>query len=137
VPLDPVVLALVFAGGCAGGLARYGLGKLLPGTDGGWPWGVLTANTTGAFLLAGLLVTTGALSPAVVWLRPALGTGFCGAFTTMAAVAVFVDEQAVADLPTAAGFLAASMLAGLAAALLGVAAARGLLQVLPPPRGSR
>jgi fluoride exporter len=121
------VLGQVFAGGCAGGLARYGLGLLLPDADGGWPWGVLTANTLGAFLLALLLVTTARLAPGSGWLRPTLGTGFCGAFTTMAAVAVFVDETVVDDVATATGFLAASMLAGLGAALLGIAVARALV----------
>ncbi len=134
VTLRPVVLLLVLAGGAAGGTARYGLTLLLPGDAGPWPWAVLVANTGGAFLLAVLLTAGLARAPTDGWLRPALGTGVCGAFTTMSAVAVVAaDAAGGADALTAAGFLAANAAGGLLAAATGVLLARLVL----PPGGSR
>lgn len=46
-----------------------------------FPWGTLTVNVTGSFLLG---VLTGAVSTGALpdWLPPLVGTGFCGALTT-------------------------------------------------------
>lgn len=133
------VSGLVFVGGFAGGLARHGLTLVLPGA-GGWPWGAFAANTVGAFLLAVLVVLVVELFDSPWWTRPALGTGFCGAFTTMSAVVVTVDTLAMQQRPgTAAAFLAASMLAGLAAATLGLLAGRVIVGLRPggPATGGR
>jgi fluoride exporter len=120
----PSLLALVFAGGCVGGLARHGLSVALP-VSGGWPWGTLVANTLGAFLLAALLVLLLERWAAPGWVRPAVGTGVLGSFTTMSAVVVTVDTLAAdRQVAAAAGFLAVSMVAGLAAAVAGVVLAR-------------
>lgn len=120
----PGILAAVFAGGCAGGLARYAVTLALP-PSGGWPWGVLVANTAGAFLLALLLVLLLERWSAPPWVRPAFGTGLLGSFTTMSSVVVTVDVLVVdGRLATAAGILAVSLLAGLVAAGLGFALGR-------------
>lgn len=123
----PSTLPAVFLGGCLGGLARHALTEALPGEP-GWPAGIVLANAFGAFLLAMLLVLLLAREPARSWLRPALGTGFCGAFTTMSAVALSTDES-VRDgrLGAALGFLGTSLVTGLGAAALGVLLARALL----------
>lgn len=127
VTVRPHLLAAIFVGGCAGGLARYGLTLALP-PSGGWPWGILVANTAGAFLLAALLVLLLELWTAPPWVRPALGTGLLGAFTTMSSVVVTVDVLVVdARLATAAGFLTASMVTGLVAAGLGLALGRAVV----------
>ena len=113
----PVVLA-VLAGGCAGGLARHGLTLALP-AGGTWPWGVVVANTAGAFLLAVLLVRLRSHGPA--WLLPAVGTGLLGAFTTMSGVAAAAVVAADDGEP-----LAALLLVGLSAVVGLAAAAAGL-----------
>lgn len=95
------VLLAVFVGGCAGGALREAVATGLGAT--------LVVNLSGALLL-GLLVVTVPHH----W-RPLLGTGFCGALTTFGSVMVAaVDDGEV-------GYLAASLVGGVAAAALGIA----------------
>jgi CrcB protein len=83
-------LALVFAGGFFGALARYFLGApllvrvlpMLPGMRTGFPYDILAVNLSGALamgLLYGLFEYGAAIPPDI---RLALGTGFLGAYTT-------------------------------------------------------
>ncbi len=76
---------LVGVGGLTGSLARYWLtGLLAPWTlQTGFPLGTLLVNTSGSFAIGVILAAVmgrGWLSPD---LAAALGTGFCGGFTTM------------------------------------------------------
>ena len=80
-PADPRVLTAVFAGGCAGALARAGVAELLPVEAGRWPWATLVVNVLGSFAL-GLL----AARPGGTLRMPLLGAGFCGALTTFSAL---------------------------------------------------
>jgi CrcB protein len=118
----------VFAGGCAGGLARYGLMEALPAATTDWPWAVLLANTAGAFVLGLLLVLVLEVWSGSTLLRPFLGTGFCGGFTTMSAVVVTTDRWlADGDAARAVGYLTATVVAGLLAAFGGLLVARGIV----------
>lgn len=123
----PGVLLAVFVGGFAGGLARYAVTLAWPASPGGFPWATFAINTSGAFALAALLVLVIEVLPPSTYLRPGLGTGFLGAFTTFSAVASAVDQLArQGRLATAALYLGASTLAGLAAASLGLVLARSV-----------
>lgn len=118
------MLAAVFVGGCAGGLARYAVTSAFP-AGGGFPWATLWVNLAGAFLLALLLVLTLEVLPPSTYLRPLLGTGFCGAFTTFSAITVSTSEL-VRDgrAGLGAGYLGASLLGGVAAGAVGLVAGR-------------
>ncbi len=73
---------LIALGGAAGALARYTLARQVHQRVGsGFPWGTLTVNVLGAFLL-GLVVTGLAASPLQIPLSALLATGFLGDFTT-------------------------------------------------------
>jgi CrcB protein len=73
----------VVLGACAGAPARYLVDVTLQGRSRRtFPWGILTVNVVGAFLL-GLLVGLDVGENVMA----ALGTGFCGAFTTYSAFA--------------------------------------------------
>jgi CrcB protein len=80
-------------------------------------WNTVAINVIGSFLL-GLLVTLGdALSSDV---RLVLGVGFLGGFTTFSTFTVqVVIETDAGHAGTAAAYLLASIVAGLAAAVLG------------------
>lgn len=120
-------MAAVAAGGFFGGLVRYLVGLALPTATGGYPWATLIVNTAGAFILALLLILVLEVLPPTTYLRPVLGTGFCGALTTFSSVATGADQLvAHGHAATAAGYVALSLLAGLAAASLGIVLGRAL-----------
>jgi fluoride exporter len=119
-----VVLA-VFVGGFFGGLARYGLGEAFPTSSNSFPWTTFGINLGGAFLLALLLVLVLEVLPPTRFVRPALGTGFLGAFTTFSSLAVSTDQLAAhGHSAIAVAYAAASLFGGLACAALGLVAGR-------------
>jgi len=121
-----VVLA-VAAGGVVGGCARYGLDLLVPTKTAGFPWPTFAANVAGAFCLALLLVLVLEVWPPTRYARPFLAVGLLGSFTTFSTWMVELDQLIAGGAPlVAGGYLAASVLAGLAAASLGLVIGRGV-----------
>lgn len=121
----PLELALVFAGGVVGVLARELLILAIPDA-GGVPLAVLLANVVGSFVLGVLLealAASGDESAPRRALRLFFGTGLLGGFTTYSALAqsvvLMLDGSA---LPLALGYGFGSLVAGALAAWLGVAA---------------
>ena len=130
------VVAVVLAGGCLGGLARYLVTTAWP-TDGGVPWSTLAVNVSGAFVLAVMLVLATEVTSSR-YLRALVGTGFCGAFTTFSSVVVSVDLLAAHHrVGAAAGYLTLSVLGGLGAAALGLVLARAVVGFGPRRRSVR
>jgi fluoride exporter len=126
IPLSHV--AVVFAGGVLGGLARYGISQASPAATAGFPTAILVINTSGAFLL-GVLVTVIALRAAPHYLRPFLGAGFCGGYTTFSSIVTASDLLlAHGHAGVALGYLAASLVAGLAAVYSAMALTRRALR---------
>jgi CrcB protein len=112
----------VAVGGVAGVLARYGIARLTLHTE-ALIWTTVGINVVGSFLL-GLLV-------AEDWfgrdLREGIGIGFLGGFTTFSTFsAQIVLEVDGGRAGTAAGYLAASVIGGVAAATLGYMLGRSL-----------
>ncbi len=100
-------LIAVFAGGCAGALARVALAETWTHDAGGWPWATLVANVLGAFVL-GLLAARERDSPL-------LGAGFCGALTTFSTLQLELIDMPVA---LAAAYASATLAAGYGAVLV-------------------
>ena len=120
------VLLTIFVGGCLGGWARYGITSAWPTKIDRFPWATLTVNSTGAFILT-LVIVAAADIVSSRYLRPLLGTGFCGAFTTFSSIVVTTDLLFAHDHPaTAVTYLAASIVAGLAAASIGLVLGRAV-----------
>jgi len=79
---DPWLLAAVATGGALGALLRFGVGAgLLHHSAAGFPWGTLSANVLGSFLL-GFLARGLELREAGPRLRAFASVGLCGGFTT-------------------------------------------------------
>ncbi|MGW8767169.1 fluoride efflux transporter CrcB [Streptomyces sp. NPDC055815] len=124
------VVAVIAAGGALGAAARYGASLAWPTPDGAFPWTVLTVNASGCAVLGVLMVllteTTTAPHPL---LRPFLGTGFCGGFTTFSTYSLDTQRLLSAGDPTRGLlYLGGTLLTALAAVWAGVAAARVLVR---------
>jgi CrcB protein len=120
-------VAAVAVGGFAGGALRYAVGLRLPSGAASFPWAVFGVNTAGAGILALLLVLVLEVLPPGTYLRPLVGTGFCGALTTFGSVAVAADQLVAAGRAALAlGYVAASLGAGLCAVVGAVAGVRAL-----------
>ncbi|GII82389.1 putative fluoride ion transporter CrcB 1 [Sphaerisporangium siamense] len=81
-------LGVIAAGGVTGTLARYGLGVAFPQPAGAFPWTTLTINTAGSLLIGVLMVAITELWTAPGWVRPLLGVGVLGGFTTFSTFVV-------------------------------------------------
>jgi CrcB protein len=112
-PFLGAAVVAVAAGGVLGSLARYGIGELWPNPPGTFPWAVLAINATGSFLLGALLVLISDRASNLVLLRPFLGTGVLGGFTTFSTFATGAHQLLRLGHPVpAAGYLV--LTAGLA-----------------------
>lgn len=137
--LRPGYVGLVFLGGTAGTLARFGLAEVLP-APGGLPLGILLINVGGAFALGLLLEALARRGPdggPRRALRLLLGTGFLGGFTTYSALAVdavllVTDGRAIEGV----GYVALSVLLGLVATAAGIAIGYRRRPGSEPPPGS-
>jgi CrcB protein len=106
-------LAVIAAGGVVGSLARYGLAEAWTHQPGGFPWATFVTNVVGCFLIGVLLARITPKSHPL--LRPFLGTGVLGGFTTFSTFAVDTDRllpgHAIVALVYFFGTLAAALVA--------------------------
>ncbi|MCK7624007.1 CrcB family protein [Streptomyces sp. RS10V-4] len=122
------VIGAVAAGGALGATARYGAGLLWSTPAGTFPWTTLLVNVAGCAAMGVLMVLITEAWTAHRLLRPFLGTGILGGFTTFSTYAVDIARLVDADrLPLAAAYLAGTLLAALAAVALAASATRALL----------
>ncbi|MCY3996476.1 MAG: fluoride efflux transporter CrcB [Rhodobacter sp.] len=119
-------LLQVALGGALGAVGRYLVSvTALRLGGGGFPWGTLTVNVTGSFLMGVLVVALGQLNG--MKLSPFLITGVLGGFTTFSAFsldAMTLYERGQAGL--AAAYVLASVSLSLVGIVSGLAAARAL-----------
>jgi CrcB protein len=121
---DPRVIAAVAVGGVIGTVARAMLEDRFP-VGGGFPWTTLIINVAGAAILAWVVVRVGERLPPSTYLRPLLGTGFCGALTTFSTMQVEAVRLAHrGHAVTGAVYLVASLGAGILATAYVLRAAR-------------
>jgi fluoride exporter len=131
------VVGAVAAGGALGATARYGAALLWPTPEGAFPWTTFTVNASGCALLGVLMVLltetpveperpVEAVAPHPL-LRPFLGTGVCGGFTTFSTYGLETQRLLSAGDPTRGLlYLGATVLTALAAVGAGVAATRAV-----------
>jgi CrcB protein len=107
-------------GGLLGVLGRYGISRLTLHHH-GLLWSTVAINIAGSFLL-GMLVAAGWFSRDV---REGIGVGLLGGFTTFSTFSVqIVLETDAGETGTAALYLTASVIGGIAAAAAGYAIGR-------------
>lgn len=119
------LLAVIALGGMLGSLARWSLTLVLPPAPGRFPWATFTANVSGCLLMGALMVVVLELARPGRYLRPFLGVGVLGGYTTFSTF--MLDLHGLADgghALTAAAYVAGSLAAGLGAIRVGALAAR-------------
>jgi CrcB protein len=126
--LRPGILAAIAAGGALGGAARYGIEQALPAARDAFPWATFAINVSGSLALAVLLVFVLEIWPPTRYVRPFAAIGFLGAYTTFSTWMVETAELVAHGRPgLAVGYLAGSLVAGLAAVSLGLVLGRAVL----------
>ncbi|MEC4018142.1 fluoride efflux transporter FluC [Streptomyces sp. H27-D2] len=113
------VLAVIAAGGALGASARYGVSLAWPVRGGAFPWGTFGVNVAGCALIGVLMVLVSERGSAHPLVRPFLGTGVLGGFTTFSTYAVDISkllarEEAGGAL-TAVAYLAGTLVVALGA----------------------
>jgi CrcB protein len=124
------ILLFVAAGGSLGAAARYGIGQALPHTSRQFPWATFLINVTGCFAVGMLMVFVLEVWPSSRYLRPFLGVGVLGGYTTFSTYALETRNLLVAGQQDLAGlYLLGSLAAGLTAVSLGIVSGRLTLLV--------
>lgn len=119
------VLGVIAAGGSLGALARYALATAWPHQPGHFPWATFATNVSGCFLIGVLMVLITEVRPAHRLVRPFLGVGVLGGYTTFSSYAGDVQQLVAAGAArTALVYLASTMVAALLAVQAGCAVAR-------------
>ena len=124
-PHRVTVLAAIAVGGIVGAEARYGLGVAVPHEPGQWPWATLIVNVSGCVLIGVLMVVLLELTHPHPLMRPLLGVGVLGGYTTFSTYTV--DTLALLQnghLVAAAGYFLLTPILALAAVSLGTTLTR-------------
>lgn len=104
--------------------ARYGVAEAFPVLPATFPTTTLAVNLVGAFALGLLLEYLLRRDLVEGWVRPAVGIGLLGAFTTFSTFAVEVAALLRdGDAALAVGYVGASVVGGIGACLGGLALA--------------
>ncbi|MET9649043.1 CrcB family protein [Streptomyces sp. NPDC006460] len=122
-------VGVVAAGGALGAAARYGAALVWPTPAGAFPWTTFGVNTLGCAAIGALVVLlteTGTAPHPLV--RPFLGTGILGGFTTFSTYALDTQRLLGAgDTARGLAYMGATVAAALAAVWAATAATRGVL----------
>lgn len=127
---SPLFIASIALGGAIGAVARHSVSVMMGSIMGsGFPWGTLTVNIVGSFLMGALLEISAlklSLSPEM---RALLVTGFLGAFTTFSTFSLDVATlYERGNLGLTALYIIVSVVVGISALFGAIALVRGILQ---------
>lgn len=122
------ILAVIAAGGAIGSLARWGLSQALPHPATAFPWATFDANVSGCFGLGVLMVFVTEVWPPSRYVRPFLGVGVLGGYTTFSTY--MLDTRALLlsrHAGLAGAYVVASLVGGMLAVWAGIAGVRLLV----------
>ena len=124
---DPAVLGVISFGGILGAEARYAVSVWEPHGPAQPAVGTWLVNTSGCFLIGVLMVVVAELTSPHRLVRPFLGVGVLGGYTTFSTAMVEVQQLALdGRAGLALGYLLGTFLAALVAVSGGMTLNRGL-----------
>ncbi len=119
------VLGVIALGGALGALGRLGLATIWPHTIGQFPWATFVTNVAGCFLIGVLMVLISEVWSAHRLIRPFLGVGVLGGFTTFSTYTGDVQQLVAAGAArTGLLYLGGTLVAALLAVYLGITTTR-------------
>jgi len=119
------VLGAISAGGALGALGRYGLAAAWPHAPNQFPWATFVINVSGCFLIGILMVLITEVWSAHRLIRPFLGVGVLGGYTTFSTYTGDVQQLVAAGAArTGLLYLAGTLAAALAAVYAGITLTR-------------
>lgn len=122
------VVAAISLGGVCGALGRYGVGELLPHQAGQWAWSTWAINVSGCLFIGVLMALIDQVWPRQRLIRPFVGVGVLGGYTTFSTATVDVVHLVNAQRPgLALLYLAVTVLGALVAVTLGSVATAAVL----------
>ncbi|MGA8980444.1 MAG: CrcB family protein [Pedococcus sp.] len=121
----PALLGVVGLGGAVGSLGRYAVGLALPHGAAGFPWATFGVNVTGSLAMGVLVAWVLSMLDPHPWLRPFLGVGVLGGWTTFSSFALDVHALSGAGHP---GLALTYVISSFAVGLVAVGAGLGLGQ---------
>ena len=131
------MLVAIALGGVLGSEARYGISVALPHPADAMPWATFLINVSGCALMGVLMVTITELTSPHRLVRPLVGVGVLGRYTTFSTYSVeFHQMLAVGRTGLAFTYLVLTPLAALAAVWLGANTTRLLASPLLDRRES-
>lgn len=125
-------MVIVFALGCGGAIgavARYAVSLAISPPTGQFPWGTFVINVSGSAVLGFLLLLLIEQFPKGRLVRPFVGSGVIGAYTTFSTLQV--DTLLLIrhhQIGVAMTYVVGSLFAGLAAVWLGMKGARLIIR---------
>ena len=129
------VVTVIAAGGVFGALARYAASVVWPHEPGGFAWSTWLVNVSGCLLIGVLMVLISEVWVGRRLVRPFLGVGVLGGYTTFSTSIVDVQRAAAHD---AAGvallYLGATLLGAMVAVWTGTAVTAWALRARRPGR---
>ncbi|MFJ4650023.1 fluoride efflux transporter CrcB [Nocardia sp. NPDC088792] len=124
------ILSAISIGGAIGALGRYGLAQAWPTPPHTFPWATFVINVAGCFLIGVLVVLVTEVRVAHPVVRPFLGVGILGGFTTFSTYANDIRGLLRPDtVGTAFGYLALTLVCALLATLVALRLTRAVYEV--------
>lgn len=121
------LLPVIAVGGALGSWARWGLGKALPHAAHDFATSTFLINVIGSLLLGILMALVLDVWSHTRYLRPFVGTGIIGGFTTFSTFTLDARYQALHSVGVATAYVLASVGGGLLAVLAGLVLTRAVI----------
>ncbi|SDR04649.1 fluoride efflux transporter CrcB [Actinopolyspora saharensis] len=126
-PFPWAVVLAVALGGALGSVARYGVSLWIGRGGAGFPWGTLAVNVVGCLIIGAVTVLLEEFGNPHRLVRPFVGVGVLGGFTTFSTYVADVGDLLAAQRPVQATvYLFGTVALGVVSVVCGAVSVRAL-----------